>query len=293
MFETSLLNGSALRAPVDPRFSIGLRTDYVKLPENSYKIGALLLLASLAQLDWESSIPTTIAPISPRWRGVAVFGGAVASVGELPVKFLVWGIYMAMVVSIRAREYQQSIFDLFWDSRKVGELHFQKIPTLLASPHTNRTALLRSLNLPASLSTLSDTALSELEVQPVNVIPTFIPGARDLDLDKFWLLSLNALTDMASIGSKKRMNDRFTWKPVHTEMQLSFSAREGPGLPRSTPPFLTFGTMARAITGLAEWMLPRAGANKEMEFQVEFGSSRTTVGTGSVEYQSRLPSTSL
>jgi len=276
------LNASALGVPIDRRFRIRERPYENKaLNETSYKMIALLYMGDLALRDWESSLPGAISPRPPEYPGVVILGGPepVISGEQIPVPFLIWGLNLAMYLSVTRDRYVETTFDILWSDQKQGRLGFRHMyPQALESSQkmgqSNRSS---DLGVPP--------ARSSVAFQPVHIEVRPIPDSRALTPNNVWLLLYATTQHFAWANKRTILSHTVEVRPRSTDVMIRFIANVGLDGPRQSPPYLQYWMIIGVLGQVAEWMLSDRGSFREVEFGIYAGG--IYVGTGSVELATR------
>ncbi|KAL8686060.1 MAG: hypothetical protein Q9218_007377 [Villophora microphyllina] len=272
LFQPSL-NASILDIPVSPHFKIRVSHPAgTALDETSYKMVALHMMGELALRDWDSSVPGAVSPPLPDFSSVFIVTGPNPPATQIPVRYIIWGLNLAMYRSITRRTFTEMTFDLLWDEQKIGVLGFQGVrqsPTLGLAPTT-------------------------LGRENVRIEVASIPGSQTLLRDNVWKLLFAAMQHLAWADSRTILSHSIMVRPKTTDVVVIFTGENGPGLPRRTPPFLQYSTMIMALMQIPMWMVSEGGSFREVGFSIF--SDNTLVGAGFVDLASRpgllqLPST--
>jgi len=282
------LNTSGLDDSIDRRFRIKERPSANKaLNEISYKMIALLFMRDLALRDWKSSVPGALSPTPPQYPGVVISGGPepVISGEQIPVPLLIWGLNLAMYISIRRGRFVETTFDLLWNDQKQGVLGFRHMyPRALESSQKSGQS-----NQSSNLSLAPNGFF--VGYQPVHIEVRPFPDSQVLTPNNVWLLLYAATQQLAWPDKRTILSHTIEIRPRSTDVTVRFIADYGPDCPRRSPPFLQYSTPIEVLRQLAAWMLSDRGSFREVEFGIYVGG--TYVGTGLVMRALRLEASHL
>jgi len=256
----SLLNASALDVPIDRRFKIRERPSAnLALNEISYKMVALQFMANLALRDWDSTLPGALSPLPPQCPEVAILRGPEPSISgeQIPVRFLIWALNLAMYRSIARSRYVETTFDILWEDKKIGLLGFRQM--LTSPPLESPLAKLPQTN--------HSSNVGEVAVQPIHIEVQTLLESKLVIPNNVWLLLYAAMQHLAWNDKRTVLSHAIDIAPRSTNVAMQISGDNGPGCPKRSPPFLQYSTIVEALIQLPVWMLSE-GIFREVAFGI-------------------------
>ena len=283
----SAFNASSLGVPsipVDPRFNVDLQMHEATMNETSVEMVGLNLMADLALNDWTSSLPGALGGKTSRFPPVYILGIPHAPITEIPVRFLIWALHIALYNFVVTDQFVESDLDLLYDNEKRGTLYFRDGP---APPASALPLLLKTgysdtdVVLPPRLDSISASGpKNDIGIIAINV--RLVPNSQALNQRDVFLILCATLKAVAFPPSSAISGPPFRVRlPPALDLKTQFTAQEGPDLPRRQPPYLRYGTIIEAIRLVPKWMLSSQGSFRELAFVI--CTDGTAVGTGFVE----------
>ena len=274
--------------PVDPRFSVDVQMHEATINEISVEMIGLNLMADLALRDWTSTLPGALSGTISGVLPMYIMGIPQAPLTEIPIRFLIWTLHIALYNFMVTDEFVESDFDPLYDNEIRGTLYFRDgpaprssaLPLLLETGYSNKDMVLPphldSISAPGPKDDIGNIAI---DVRPVS-------NSQALNQRDVFLILYATLKAVAFPSSSAISGQPFRVRlPPALDLKTQFTAQEGPDLPRRRPPYLRYGTIIEAIRLVPQWMLLDHGSFRELVFVIY--TDRTTVGTGFVEKAER------
>ena len=259
-----VLNTTLSSSDIDPRFGIVGNYAETKIPITPCLMNIVELLASYAELDWQSSVRVRQGVVLPSYPQVefAVIPNAPAT--SVEVRFVIWGIWVGIRDMVSRNNFVEVEFELYWDETVVAHMYFTKPmdlgpsssnetlgtdEPLTLSPTSNGTAsvMLESSN---STTDLSDT----LNAERFSWDPTFPPHAKTLTIFQVFLTVIAGLKNAAPQPALDKVPGAYASAAVNVDASLQIFIHKR-NTPRPRPPYFRYIHVIEALKLVPAWML--------------------------------------
>ena len=175
--------------------------------------------------------------------------------GQMPRKYAVWGLYLAVYTMTRKNNFQCNTIHLLWKHREVGTINFSRgvLWQSQTSQFESREGLLSIGNITPKVPSLAQprNITGLLKTDPTLSIDIELLGAI-IPVNNVFITVLGALMDVAHFDNKDApvMAMIFDTMPVPTH--LSFTTWDKPS--KAEPPFMTNRHVIEALAYLPQYM---------------------------------------
>ena len=289
--DSSAFNASSFglpSIPVDPRFGVDAQMHEATINETSVEMTGLSLMADLALNDWTSTIPGAVSGMMSGLPPMYILGIPQAPLTEIPVRFLIWTLHIALYNFVVTDQFVESDFDLLYDNETRGTLYFRDgpappssaLPLLVETGYGNKHVVL-----PPHLDMIFAPGPKD-DIGNIAINVRLVPNSQTLNPRDIFLILYATLKAVAFPSSSAISGQPFRVRlPPAVDLKTQFTAQEGPDLPRRRPPYLRYGTIIEAIRLVPQWMLSYHGSFRELVFVIY--TNGTAVGTGFLEKAER------
>ncbi|KAL8792012.1 MAG: hypothetical protein Q9195_005353 [Heterodermia aff. obscurata] len=264
------LNVTSLDIPPDRRFRINQVYSDEAIAKDDCLVVGFWLMAQLATKEWSSNITLAGGPRLANFPRVSIDVAPQQPLSELPIRYAIWGLKLAMLDLLARDRFVESIYELYWDHLTVGTIYIQPSRNIQAStPPQDYDVKVSNQNLSAPFS---------LD-QPINIAIQPIPGAQPINPRDIWITMFESQERLAYPEAYLIPTTDFQMGPFlpSSNAFVSLDPLHGPDLPRLFPPFLHVSTVCHALMLLAVWMCLN---NRFSDFGFTISVSDTLVGSG-------------
>ena len=267
------LNATSLDVPPDSRFRIHRAYSGDEIVKNDCLVVGFWLMGQLSTKDWSSKIPFARGPHLANFPRVNIDIEPQASFPDLPIRYAIWGLKLAILDLLARDQFVESIYELCWNDLSMGTIHIQAIQDIEAStPRQSLDAKVnnQSLTVPFVLN------------QPVSLAIQIIPGAQRINPRDIWTTMFESQEQLAYPEAYLIPKTAVELGPFLPSNKAFFNIDplHGPDLPRLYPPFLHLFTLTYALMLLVLWMCQN---DHFSAFGFTISVSGTLVGTGRLD----------
>ena len=284
------LNKSTLGIPTPPEtFDLKITIGGPKLRLTSCLMNTIAALKELALGDWDGKIIDGTEYRLEKYPKVSIVITTPKRKRTIQARFVIWAICLGVLDMIQKKKFEFAQFEMLLEDQVLGWVQVVNHPTGVALPteerhfngtpmrdnaafllNANHTVGLKPTNTTNMLSTnnADDPAEARLNV-------TFKPYGGTLGIYDVFVPIMSGLADMAQFPS------------THQSTGLIIGRKDFNGficiLPvmplRTTPPFMEYGWLIRAITRIPTYMLENGRFG---ELNMRIGVDEVTVGFGKI-----------
>ena len=265
----SSLNTTSLSlpiVPVDRRFTVeGVFSDS-PLDELSCLMAGVDTTAILALENWIDVTRAFRTRPLPKYPLVYIEAEIEPPATEIPIRFLIWGLEMALHEYVIRDRFDESQFHLLYNGRKVGAISFRS--TLALRPAQSEQNASSSHHV-APINTTSSTAswVPDPTRSESSTEIAFSPHAQAFDRGTVFLGIYATLRAVAFPRTTSISAQPFQIRPGWgRNIAIGFTSSDGPDLPRRQPPELQYRWIIEALREVPDWMVENAF--KEVEITV-------------------------
>lgn len=275
------LTGLALPiVPVDRRFTVEGFFSADPIDELSCLMVGVATMAGLAMLNWLGDTRAFQTDQLSKYPLVYLDMVPEPPLVEVPNRFLVWGLGMALRQYIARERFDESVFYLDYAGRRIATLYFfstlSRPPSSLAAmdgqTEHNRSLSNKAVNV-SNVLDLETTAQSRTVIE-------VLPNAQSLHRRIVFLAIYATLKAVAFPRTTSISAEGFQIGPIEGKaIVVRFTSSDGPHLPERDSPELQYGWIIETLRVVPEWMIDHGF--KEIEIGIYVGN--TLVGLGSVK----------
>ena len=252
------LNTTSLNIPPDLHFKINRVYSDEEIVKNDCLVVGFWLMGQLSTKDWSSTIPLGRGPDLANFPGVKIDVKPQDPFPNLPIRYAIWGLKLAMLDLLARNQFVESIYELYWDYVTVGTIYIRASTPRLSN---------QNLTLPFNFD------------QSVNIDIQAVPGAQPINPRDIWTTMFESQERLAYPAAHIIPRTAFQLGPYLPSSKAFFNLDplHGPDLPRLYPPFLHVSTITYALMLIAVWMCQN---DRFSEFGFIISVGGTLVGTG-------------
>lgn len=282
------LNKSTLGIPTPPEtFDLKYTIAGPKLRLTSCLMNTIAALKELALEDWDGKIMDETEYRLDKYPEVSIVISTPKRKRNVQARFVIWAICLGVLDMISEKKFEFAQVEMLLDDQVLGWVHFVNHPTGAALPteerHFNRTPMRKNA---ASFLNTNHT----VELQPINTAKilttnnpddpaearlnvTFKPYGDTLGIYDVFVPIMSGLADMAQFPSTHQSTGLIIGLPGFKGFICIL-----PVIPfRTTPPFMEYGWLIRAITRIPTYMLENGRFG---EINMRIAVDEMTVGYG-------------
>ncbi|KAL8693318.1 MAG: hypothetical protein Q9218_001837 [Villophora microphyllina] len=272
LLSTNITTLGLPNVPIDPHFKISMKLGRSPIDELSCLMVAVDTMADLALQWWPFRIIHFRSKPLPRYPFVFIHMEPGGPNKDIPNRFVIWGLHMAMISYITQRTWVESNVDLVYAGTKVGTLYFRKT---VAPPMTAIRPLDPEDQTTGDTLSIVPSPIFLNATNPSRALIEFIPNGQTLNRGSLFLIIFSALQAVAFPITNSFVKETIQIGPDNgRDIRIVFTST-----PRKEPPELQYGWVIETLRVLPEWLLSRA--LREVDVEIRVGN--TLVGFGSVE----------
>ncbi len=252
------LNKTTLGIPQPPdEFEMTYEIGGPKLRVTSCLMNVVAALKELAVVDWDAKIIDGTEYTLDTFPEVSVIITTTKRKRNIQARFLLWALCLGMYEMIAQRKFEFAQFEMSWERKVLGWVQIVNHPPRPGPSSLKQTQANGTLNSRANPATLlnatavitPDTANDAAAEARLNV--TFSPYGESLSIYDVFVPIMSGITDMATFPS--------TYES--TALMIGLQGFKGficvlPAVPhRTSPPFLEYGWLIRAVARIPTYML--------------------------------------
>ena len=280
--------------PIDRHFKV--RSFYSDRPidEISTLMVGVDTMAILASHNWIEDMRAFRSRLLSKYPLVAIVVEPEFPALDIPNRYIIWGLQMALQDYITRDRFDESRFDLRYNDRRVGTIHFRSTLPVRPASSISSSATQSERNITSFHELMDGSKASTLNATyRTRVAIGYVRQAATLDRGDFFLTIFATLKAVAFPRTTSISADNFWIRSSQSNnVEIGFTSRDGPYLPRTEPPELQYRSIIEALREIPDRMVNHAF--KEVWIELYIGN--TLVGRGNVvkaETQKPFPSQSL